>query len=128
MEIEIVAHIKRNRPIVLLLYSQSCTTIFLGTSSGASPYNNNQASGGYAAGAGSGYVAGYAATDLAGMYGAAAAAYSSARSVAAAASASALHKVASAAKTKSRSNAGKTDIYIRNSPHPTPASTINQLL
>ena len=101
----------------------------IGTSSGASasPYNNNQASGGYA-GAGSGYVAGYAATDLAGMYGAAAAAYSSARSVAAAASASALHKVASAAKTKSRSNAGKTDICIRYSPHPAPASTINQLL
>ena len=96
-----------------------CYDFEIGTSSGASanPYNNNQASGGYA-GAGSGYVAGYAATDLAGMYGAAAAAYSSARSVAAAASASALHKVASAAKTKSRSNAGKTDISV-NSPQST---------
>lgn len=85
-----------------------CFAIGTSSTAGASPYNNNQASGSYA-GAGSGYVAGYAATDLAGMYGAAAAAYSSARSVAAAASASALHKVASAAKTKSRSNAGKTD-------------------
>ena len=70
-------------------------------------YNNNQAAAAYGAGQAAAGAAAYPynPSDLAGMYGAAAAVYS--RS-AAAVSASALQKAATAAKTKSRSNAGKT--------------------